>query len=318
MFIVQLTGRFLKASALFIARYLKEVSTKINNINLSKDNSTSVSKSDFGETSASTTSAASAQMVSQIHQLINIYYDVNLSEMILTQILNEKFETVISSQLVTTLPTKIESSKEANPTLVNFMSQFPWISTKQAIDDQLKEIVLSQMIIHITSVNEVPRLFRRTNRDIPTTHSDYVGTMLLPLQTFNSIIISQYDSNHKLSNVIGDIGTKLCHRLGISCNCFYPIKFCILSAFLNHFFRYANQVQEVLTSVQRMEESLKRLKKVKTGGNEAKITTNNNKMSDDDKIRKQIQIDVEYLISQVSKNNKYQQSTINSNSKQKI
>jgi len=66
-------------------------------------------------------------------------------------------------------------------------------------------------------------------------------------------------------------------------------------------------MDEVLTSVQRMEESLKRLKKVKgqnqqssNGNNESdhpKLNSMN--LSDDDKIRRQIQLDFEYLTEQV-------------------
>ena len=58
-----------------------------------------------------------------------------------------------------------------------------------------------------------------------------------------------------------------------------------------------------------MEESLKRLKKVKagaTGANDTQLinnsVNNNAKVSDDDKIRKQIRIDVEYLMSKASRN----------------
>ncbi len=74
----------------------------------------------------------------------------------------------------------------------------------------------------------------------------------------------------------------------------------MVRTFLIH--RYIVQVEEVLTSVQRMEESLKRLKKVK--GQNATISSGGDGngstvLSDDDKIRRQIQIDVEYFVSQV-------------------
>ena len=63
-------------------------------------------------------------------------------------------------------------------------------------------------------------------------------------------------------------------------------------------------MEEVLTSVQRMEESLKRLKKVKgqnqvqSNGNDSDPKSNVN-LSDDDKIRRQIHLDYEYLNEQV-------------------
>lgn len=61
------------------------------------------------------------------------------------------------------------------------------------------------------------------------------------------------------------------------------------------FLRYEETTSEVLVSVRRMEDSLKRLKR-------GKITSNLvGNMSDDDKIRTQIHLDVEYLSAQVKR-----------------
>ena len=59
-------------------------------------------------------------------------------------------------------------------------------------------------------------------------------------------------------------------------------------------YRYLSVTREVLKSVQKMEESLKRLKKVRE-----KTPTLEGRMSDDDKIRLQLHLDVENYISQV-------------------
>jgi hypothetical protein len=61
--------------------------------------------------------------------------------------------------------------------------------------------------------------------------------------------------------------------------------------------RFKSQVQEVLISVQRMEESLKRLKKVK--GQTQPQLENSKIVSDDDKIRLQIQTDVNFFSAKV-------------------
>ena len=58
-------------------------------------------------------------------------------------------------------------------------------------------------------------------------------------------------------------------------------------------------MQEVLTSVQRMEESLKRLKKVKGQVSSSSGDASSKGLSDDDKIRCQILLDVTRLSSQV-------------------
>lgn len=59
-------------------------------------------------------------------------------------------------------------------------------------------------------------------------------------------------------------------------------------------FRYHTAVTEVLTSVQKTEESLRRLKNLRERGGPGPTTATSDRqgMSDDDKIRLQLQIDV--------------------------
>lgn len=59
------------------------------------------------------------------------------------------------------------------------------------------------------------------------------------------------------------------------------------------FFRYLAAVSDVLTSVQKTEESLKRLRKDR---NASASTTVSNCVSDDDKIRIQLVIDVDLFV----------------------
>jgi len=51
-------------------------------------------------------------------------------------------------------------------------------------------------------------------------------------------------------------------------------------------------VSDVLTSVQKTEESLRRLRNVKSGGSASLSAGNSAVMSDDDKIRVQLRVDV--------------------------
>ena len=74
---------------------------------------------------------------------------------------------------------------------------------------------------------------------------------------------------------------------------FYIILFFILQLF--SYFSYEETTCEVLLSVKRMEDSLKRLKRGKSSAN---LVGN---MSDDDKIRTQIWLDIQQLTKQVCK-----------------
>lgn len=60
--------------------------------------------------------------------------------------------------------------------------------------------------------------------------------------------------------------------------------------------RYYAQVKEVLVAVQLMEESLRRLKKVK--GQNA-VSDSSSGLTDDDKIRLQLQLDVDFFVQKV-------------------
>ena len=64
------------------------------------------------------------------------------------------------------------------------------------------------------------------------------------------------------------------------------------------YFRYYNLTYEVLSSVHKMEESLRRLKKARDRGLQSGNDSSAG-LSDDDKIRMQICLDVEYFGKQV-------------------
>lgn len=65
-------------------------------------------------------------------------------------------------------------------------------------------------------------------------------------------------------------------------------------------FRYYETISEVLSSVRKMEESLKRLKQARKGATAATTAGANGGPTDDSKIRLQLALDVEYLGEQVS------------------
>lgn len=64
-------------------------------------------------------------------------------------------------------------------------------------------------------------------------------------------------------------------------------------------FRYYETISEVLSSVRKMEESLKRLKQARKGASTTSSAGANGGPTDDSKIRLQLALDVEYLGEQV-------------------
>uniref|UniRef100_A0A665U8U2 Conserved oligomeric Golgi complex subunit 2 n=1 Tax=Echeneis naucrates TaxID=173247 RepID=A0A665U8U2_ECHNA len=122
----------------------------------------------------------------------------------------------------------------------------------------------------LKSASEVPRLYRRTNKV-----SEAANTAPSYISIYN---IVQSHTNPQ----------------------------CIFSP-LRHFkwfvFRYYETISEVLSSVRKMEESLKRLKQARKSASTTTTAGSNGGPTDDSKIRLQLALDVEYLGEQVSGGN---------------
>lgn len=133
--------------------------------------------------------------------------------------------------------------------------------------DGIRKCIVDSMLREnasiVRQVNDIPRLFRRTNKENPTQPCPYVSSLL--------------------SNAIN-----FKNQYGIHSVKWMPF---ILSAITS---LYHEHVSEVLTSVQKTEESLRRFKKIRDpSSNENKVN------SDDDKIRMQLQIDIQAYIKMV-------------------
>ncbi|XP_077993852.1 conserved oligomeric Golgi complex subunit 2-like [Glandiceps talaboti] len=118
-------------------------------------------------------------------------------------------------------------------------------------------------VVHFKAVHDIPRLYRRTNREVPNKSSQYVDNVMRPLKLFLE------DSGGKMSKQ-----RKEDWLIGV----------------LTHLTKeYFGVTSDVLDSVKKMEESLKKLKmrKVTSVSNFSA-----NGMSDDDKIRLQLALDV--------------------------
>uniref|UniRef100_A0A8C5FUU8 Conserved oligomeric Golgi complex subunit 2 n=1 Tax=Gadus morhua TaxID=8049 RepID=A0A8C5FUU8_GADMO len=126
---------------------------------------------------------------------------------------------------------------------------------------------------YLKSASEVPRLYRRTNKEVPVRASAYMDNALRPL--------------HQLltdSKGLVDPATAQDWLRVTLCDCTQ---------------RYYETISEVLSSVRKMEESLKRLKQARKGAATVTTTGTNGGLTDDGKIRLQLTLDVQYLGEQV-------------------
>ncbi|XP_054050854.1 conserved oligomeric Golgi complex subunit 2 isoform X4 [Rissa tridactyla] len=127
---------------------------------------------------------------------------------------------------------------------------------------------------YLKSALEVPRLYRRTNKEVPTKASPYVDSALKPfyrLQNEYKDILKQPMIHQWLEGALSESTQK-----------------------------YYETVSDVLSSVKKMEESLKRLKQARRNVTSNPVGTNGG-MSDDNKIRLQLALDVEYFGEQIRK-----------------
>ncbi|XP_029030731.1 conserved oligomeric Golgi complex subunit 2 [Betta splendens] len=127
----------------------------------------------------------------------------------------------------------------------------------------------------LKSASEVPRLYRRTNKELPTRASAYMDNALRPLHqllTDSTGLVAPHTAHDWLRVVLCDCTQK-----------------------------YYETISEVLSSVRKMEESLKRLKQARKGASTTNTAGANGGPTDDSKIRLQLALDVEYLGEQIQK-----------------
>lgn len=136
-------------------------------------------------------------------------------------------------------------------------------SVVNLVSDSIVALLVKQSVRPLVHVNDIPRIYRRTNREFPTKPCEYVSKILQPVSTF-------YTKNRE--SVPQDV-----------------MESWIIAVFVEVSRKFYTSIKEVLESAQKTEESLRRLKKVKEksmGGTESKG------VSDDDKIRQQLVVDV--------------------------
>ncbi|ELR48452.1 Conserved oligomeric Golgi complex subunit 2, partial [Bos mutus] len=154
-------------------------------------------------------------------------------------------------------------------------SQLSLSACVPALSEKITQDLSESCFSHLKSALEVPRLYRRTNKEVPVTASSYVDSALKPLY--------QLQSRHKDKLKQATIRQWLEATLSESTH------------------KYYETVSDVLNSVRKMEESLKRLKQARRTTPASPAGLSGGGMSDDDKIRRQLALDVAYLGEQIEK-----------------
>ncbi|XP_060063002.1 conserved oligomeric Golgi complex subunit 2-like [Ylistrum balloti] len=185
----------------------------------------------------------------------------------------EKFSQQVSGLFEETIKPKIaaagfentdnlkDSIQECSNSLVNKLPRYR---------DFIVEEISCQCSVHLKQVNDVPRLYRRTNREVPVKPSTYIGSAFKPVSMFVQ------EHGHVLRDkqkqeIFEAIFTRLAEQ-------------------------YFSVTSDVLLSVKKMEDSLKRLKRVRGTDKGA----GSQGLTDDDKIRQQIILDIDSYGQQVT------------------
>jgi len=119
----------------------------------------------------------------------------------------------------------------------------------------------------LENTKNLPRLYRRTNRDPPSQASAYVSLALNPLKTFSENDDAALE-NDQLLKIL---------RATVS----------VITS------RYFVIVDELVASIKKTEESLQRLKRLRKGADSAVSSSSPNDVTDEAKIRKQLFLDVQ-------------------------
>ncbi|CAL4076011.1 unnamed protein product, partial [Meganyctiphanes norvegica] len=140
------------------------------------------------------------------------------------------------------------------------------------VSEVIIEVLTTSANAPLRQVSDTPRLYRRTNRASPTSHQPYIAAASATLTNFFTQHAGLVDEE-----MMAGWFTRIC------------------SVVSEH---YKSVTYDVLSSVHKMEESLKRLKRARDRGAQGTGEASTG-LSDDDKIRLQIALDVEYFGEQI-------------------
>lgn len=139
--------------------------------------------------------------------------------------------------------------------------------------------IVGKSIIFLKQVADIPRLYRRTNRELPSKPTAYMTSMLEPITQFHALLVQMQTIEEASHSWLVTIFNKV------------AVKF-------------LSELSQVLDAVQKMEESLLRLRRVRdksstpqpTSTSQQSMEKDSKSVSDDDKIRLQLYVDVQAFI----------------------
>ncbi|XP_021431986.2 conserved oligomeric Golgi complex subunit 2 isoform X1 [Oncorhynchus mykiss] len=271
VYLPPLSHRFWKLTLQLISRYSKfltEMLTKSPSTEVSKDpvrplpssassTSSRTSQDDGGSESGSPATLSTKQLVFIASDVDKLQDQIpELSKMIM-----QKLE-VIGYKNVVIVGEALEDSK------ASLSGCIPTLNSK------MTRHLTERCFRFLKSASEVPRLYRRTNKEVPFRASAYMDNALRPLHQLLS------DSKDMVKPSIAQDWLRVALN-----DCTH---------------RYFETISDVLSSVKKMEESLKRLKQARKTATTNTIGTTGGP-TDDSKIRLQLALDVEYLGEQIQK-----------------
>ncbi|XP_033125894.1 conserved oligomeric Golgi complex subunit 2-like [Anneissia japonica] len=156
-----------------------------------------------------------------------------------------------------------ESFEEARSRLIERQGSFNEFIVKE---------VCGLCSVHLKSANDIPRLYRRTNREVPSKPSSYIHNTMKPLELFIQEHGQVLEASRQ-QQLLAGIFTQIVQE-------------------------YNTVSSDLLTSVKKMEDSLKRLKMMRKS--DVGLPQSSQGLSDDDKIRLQLAIDVRKFGEQIS------------------
>uniref|UniRef100_A0A672GTN9 Conserved oligomeric Golgi complex subunit 2 n=1 Tax=Salarias fasciatus TaxID=181472 RepID=A0A672GTN9_SALFA len=274
VYLSPLAHRFWKLTLQLYSRYAKfldEVLTKTPPPEVTKEPIRPLPSSASSTSSRTSLDEAGSESGSPVSlstkQLVHIAADIQkLQEQVHTHIMSsivkQRFD-AIGFKNFAVVEAALADSKEC------LSSSIPTLNTR------MTQHLTERCCRFLKSASEVPRLYRRTNKDLPVRASAYMDNALRPLHQLvsdSSGLVTPSTSQEWLRVALSECTQK-----------------------------YYETISEVLSSVRKMEESLKRLKQARKGAASTTTSGANGGPTDDSKIRLQLALDVEYLGEQIQK-----------------
>merc|ERR1719468_1334900 len=269
-FLKPLLSQFWKLNLQIISRYcsffIQKFQDKIEILEKSVQPDLQVQEIEETQNSASsvtTTTPEPADSMADLTFAVLILIDVNKLS---TLRLPNFFDGIISPIMRSANAIKdISILKDAFSASINNLNELQTI-----ICDFIVRSKIEECSEFLKNVNDIARLYRRTNRDVPKVASSYVTHAVQVISQFKD----SFGSNKKSLRQQKLVDT------------------CLRNVIDSIFIKYQSVSSDLLESVKKMEDSLKRLQRVRQNKSTPTSQSISVTMSDDDKIRQQLVLDI--------------------------